>query len=582
MFASRLLWKFLLVYLAIYAATLALALPLALRWGRQQIIAELQRSLGDIANLVGRDLSAALPQGEEALQKTMRKLSQQIGRRITLVGSSGRVLADSEEAPDQLPNQREQPEIAAAIRGGTGLAIRHYPPLRGPMIHFAARLRHNGAVYCLRIAAPWQPYQAMLNQLRDRILVAGGGGAILLVVVTLCLTGPVVRRAAALLQAITVGNFSADVRTEGRDEFSRLAKAVRQMGLELVTQLDRLRKNSDRLTVVLGTMTEGVVAIDNYGNVLFANHAARALLEFVTPEPVGRPLLEAIRNRQVHDTVQQGLSAREPRKIELELGGANRRTVEIHLRRLPGQPSPGALLVVHDVTELRRLENLRQEFVANVSHELKTPLTVIKAYAETLLEGAIEDKSHNRSFVRQIAEQAERLHQLILDLLSVARIESGHERFDFQPIALRELIDGCLKRYATHADAKLVQLCRDSDVDGLHVFADEEGLREILDNLVDNAIKYTPAGGSVKIACQPENGMVRIDVADTGIGIPPDHQSRIFERFYRVDKARSRELGGTGLGLSIVKHLVSAFGGTVVVRSEVNRGTTFTVRLPRA
>jgi two-component system phosphate regulon sensor histidine kinase PhoR len=372
------------------------------------------------------------------------------------------------------------------------------------------------------------------------------------------------------------------VHYEGNDEIAVLSRNLNEMREALSAHIDRLQKNSDRLAIVLGTMSEGVVALDNRKHILFANSAARVLLDFATPDPVGRPLLEAVRNRTVQQAVESAFSTDEPTTLEVELSSTVRRIVSIQARRLPGTPSPGVLVVLHDVSDLRRLENLRQEFVANVSHELKTPLTIIKAFAETLLDGAISDQEHNVSFVRQISEQAERLHQLILDLLSVARIESGDERFELDAIPIHGLITACVQRYKPAADVKEVQLTANSSDDGLQVMADEEAIREILDNLIDNAIKYTPSGGNVTIECRSQQSMVQIDVSDTGIGIPADLQNRIFERFYRVDKARSRELGGTGLGLSIVKHLVAAMGGTVAVRSELNRGSTFTVCLPRA
>jgi two-component system phosphate regulon sensor histidine kinase PhoR len=283
----------------------------------------------------------------------------------------------------------------------------------------------------------------------------------------------------------------------------------------------------------------------------------------------------------MHDAVEQAFGNTEPTRSEVEVGAQVRRVVAVHASRLPGEPSPGVLVVLHDVTELRRLENLRQEFVANVSHELKTPLTVIAASAETLLDGALGDPAHNVAFVRRIAEQADRLHQLILDLLSVARIESGQSRFEIAAVPLAPLVEGCLSQFAAKANAKQISLAAESPSEAISVLADEEGLEQILSNLVDNALKYTPAGGRVTIRWQVNDDAVIMEVSDSGLGISSEDQARVFERFYRVDKARSRELGGTGLGLSIVKHLAQAFGGSVSVRSELGRGSTFSVRLPR-
>jgi two-component system, OmpR family, phosphate regulon sensor histidine kinase PhoR len=239
--------------------------------------------------------------------------------------------------------------------------------------------------------------------------------------------------------------------------------------------------------------------------------------------------------------------------------------------------------VFYDTTELRRLERLRQEFVANVSHELKTPLSVITACVETLMEGGIDDLDNRGRFLQRIHEQTQRLHLLILDLLSLARIESGEQHWTLEPLRVKNLIEACAKRHQDRAQAKRQTLYLDPPKlePDLAAHADEEALAEILDNLVDNAVKYTPEGGAIHLRWWGDAENCKIEVRDTGIGIPETDLPRIFERFYRVDKARSRELGGTGLGLSIVKHLVQAMQGTIRARSELGKGTTFTICLPK-
>jgi two-component system phosphate regulon sensor histidine kinase PhoR len=251
---------------------------------------------------------------------------------------------------------------------------------------------------------------------------------------------------------------------------------------------------------------------------------------------------------------------------------------------LPGRPSAGAVLVFHDMTELRRLERMRQDFVANASHELKTPLASIKAYTETLLDWALHDEAVNVRFLERIDEQVERLNRLILDLLSLARLESGQEVFDHQPLNLLPVLESCVEDHRGRAATKNLTLAfepGDLDPQEALVRADEEAVRQIADNLIDNAIKYTPENGSVRVRCLARWDAIAVEVWDTGIGIPRDDLPRIFERFYRVDKARSRELGGTGLGLSIVKHVVQSIGGKIEVSSRVGSGSKFTVHLPR-
>ena len=331
-----------------------------------------------------------------------------------------------------------------------------------------------------------------------------------------------------------------------------------------------LDQDRQQLLVVLGAMAEAVLAVDPRRRLLFANASANRLFG-LDATSVGRLVPELIRSPQVQDAVEATLRLAIPAAYEGELvlpgrdpfQRGNSRFLSVRGNPLPGIPSTGAVFVFHDVTELRRLERMRQDFVANASHELKTPLASIKAYTETLLDWALHDETVNARFLKRIDEQAERLNQLILDLLSLARIESGQEIFDARAVVPCSG-SGIVRRIASRPrpEQELEPHVRLGGLDDLAmVLADEEAIRQIVDNLVDNAIKYTPEGGSVSVTCHSDQNSATIEVVDTGIGIPRADVPRIFERFYRVDKARSRELGGTGLGLSIVKHLMQSIGG---------------------
>jgi two-component system phosphate regulon sensor histidine kinase PhoR len=354
------------------------------------------------------------------------------------------------------------------------------------------------------------------------------------------------------------------------------------MQRDRVSRLDQIQRYNERLETILGSMTDGVLAVSPDRTILMANEAGRRLLDFATPEPVGRPLLEVTRARPVYEAVVEAFKSPTPIEREFEPPGVARRTLALRATRLPGQPSPGVMIVLHDMTELRRLENLRRELVANVSHELKTPLTAIKGYAETLSLGAVNDPDYNLLFVRRIEEQADRLHELVQDILQIARMETGQETFDIAEVPVAELIELTAHQFADVAASRQISLTTELPAAENCVKADEEGVRTILSNLVDNALKYTPAGGQVTIRGIEAEASMFFEVQDTGIGIAAKDQLRIFERFYRADKARSRELGGTGLGLSIVKHLAQAFSGNVSVTSQPGKGSTFRVELPRA
>lgn len=369
---------------------------------------------------------------------------------------------------------------------------------------------------------------------------------------------------------------------ENRDEVGFLGFVLNQMQRRLSRRVDQLKENSERLTTVLGSMVEGVIAVRPDGALILANEASRNLLDITTLDPIGRRLLEVNRCLAVHEAVEEAFRNVAPVQREFESTGPTRRVLSLRATRLPGAPCPGVMVVLHDVTELRRLENLRRELVANVSHELKTPLALIKTDAENLRLGAINDPDNNLNFVRRIEEQADLLNQMILDLLQLARVESGSQVFEITDVSIADVVLDCMEYYVELAHAKGVSITSACPPDPVFAWADEEGVRTILSNLIDNAVKYTPAGGSVVVSWRADENMAVIEVQDTGIGIAAKDQSRVFERFYRVDKARSRERGGTGLGLAIVKNYVQRLGGSVALESSIGVGSKFQVRLPKS
>jgi two-component system phosphate regulon sensor histidine kinase PhoR len=422
------------------------------------------------------------------------------------------------------------------------------------------------------------------------------------------------------VESIALGDYGRRVYVANRDELGTLARTLNELSQELDARMKQLGQTGDRQSTVLGGMIEGVIAVDERQRIVVANRAAGRLFEFRPTAAEGRPLLEVVRNHALNEAVMTALSTGQSQRLETKSPiqhpvlstqhpASSIQHVDVHVQPLPGRPCPGAVLVMHDTSELRRLESLRRDFIANVSHELKTPLSAIKACAETLRNGAIDDPEAGQRFLARIEEQADRLHHLILDMLMLARIESDQQAFEIAAVDVPQVVAGCLEDQRPAAAAKRIRLTVEQNSPACHVRADREGLREILDNLIDNAIKYTPEGGEVRVAWSGEEGaggreqgagiehptssiehpassamqpFVPISVRDTGIGIKPEDQARVFERFYRVDKARSRELGGTGLGLAIVKHLVQSFGGKVSVASEPGKGSTFTVELPAA
>jgi two-component system, OmpR family, phosphate regulon sensor histidine kinase PhoR len=333
------------------------------------------------------------------------------------------------------------------------------------------------------------------------------------------------------------------------------------------------------LEAVLGSMFDGVLVVDARQHVLYLNAAARELLDLGDRPVIGRLLSEVSRSFPLQEVIDRVIAANQSQQTEFVLA-RQKLTVAVSACAFSMDPEPAILIVLHDVTELRRLERMRRDFVSNVSHELKTPLTSIQAYADTLLDGGLADIEHNRLFVQRIVEQTERLRILIMDLLRLARIEDDEVTIELAAVDLRELARDCAGDRSAVATTKNISLDLSLGENPVLVRAEPEGLRSILENLIDNAINYTPDGGHVRIAVAVQNSEACLTVTDTGVGIPREQQQRVFERFYRVDRARSRAVGGTGLGLAIVKHLTHAFGGRVELESELDKGSTFRVWLP--
>ncbi|MBS0266456.1 MAG: PAS domain-containing protein [Planctomycetes bacterium] len=385
-----------------------------------------------------------------------------------------------------------------------------------------------------------------------------------------------------VVSQMSAGEFDKRIPPENRMQIESLAASLDQTQLYLKSRVADLEASRNQLRTVLDSMLEGVIAVDSDQRVLLINAAGRRLFPIQDLQPVGRPIWELIRSPLLGNWVSQSLSSSEPVGGEMEIKAPVQRMLSVRVASLPGDTITGAIVVASDISQLRHLERVRQEFVANASHELKTPLTSIKACVESLLDGAIDEPEIRVNFLQTINEQSERLDRLVRDLLALTRIESEQNRPVLHPVELEPIIQLCVNRHVSKAERKEMRILTEPSAVPAVVFADEESLEQILDNLIDNAIKYTNPGGTITVRWQTNSQQCLLEVEDTGIGIPQAHQLRIFERFYRVDRARSREQGGTGLGLSIVKHLVQQLGGTVSVSSKVGKGSTFAVELQPA
>lgn len=591
MLRSRLFWKLFLAFSVVNLLAAYLLLRGMLSWSEDRVYDQAERQLRAIAALMHRAYGDALrEEPSPELQQELMRLGEESGYRLTLIDPDGRVLADSSQADLDavlaMENHAERAEVQKARIAGSGVVRRTSTTVGEPFVYVAVRHElPEGRPATVRAATAVQVLEQQVDFLQQRLTRA----ALLIAATLLGVTYLVVRSIVlpvlelnAAADAVGRGDYDQRAFVPNRDELGALGASFNRMCGELAEQIDKLQRSGQQQATVLGGMVEGVIAIDAQQRVVLANRAAGSLLGFRPESVEGRPLVEVIRNHTLHDALSEAQSSGRPHRLDIEQQGAESLLLSVQITPLAGDESGAAVIVLHNITELRRLESIRQEFIANVSHELKTPLASIKAYTETLIGGALHDEQHAMQFLQRIEEQADRLNALIQDMLSLARIESAEQSFELASIVVGEAVAACLSDYSPQAESREIILIADSLEPNAEVLADPEGLRVILGNLVDNAIKYTPKGGTVTVAWQStDDDQVRLAVSDSGIGIPKDELPRVFERFHRVDKARSRELGGTGLGLSIVKHLTQSFGGAVAVESQVDVGTTFTVTLPR-
>ncbi len=553
----------------------------------RSVLRDTTRDLEVRARLVLDDLTRH--GGTVNLQEFVTRTSGSSGARITIIGRDGIVKADSEMDAARMGNIGARPEVAAAIKEGTGSDGRSGGTRDEQYLFVAVTdlARPDGDI--VRVALPDRLINNSLSALRTTLLVtvlalfvAGIGLSFAL---TRVIVQPIeqVRQAA---QAVAAGNLDRPIEISRRDEFGKLVGAFNTMVRELSARLSQLEANRRELSAIMNNMGEGLLLVDSEGKVLLANHAAEQMLGTAHNDLAGHALWERVRLPEIDELLASLPNLTEPRRIWVEdrTAGSQRRVLAFVATPLFESQGGArhAVLLISDATEDQKLLEMRQDFVANVSHELKTPLTSISAYVETLLDGADSDEAVRRPFLEKIQTNATRLTKLVSDILNISRLESGIGDESRQHIDLNEVAQNCIRKHAEAAAAKKLQVTLHASAEPAMALVNEEDMTEAVDNLLVNAISYTPAEGRIDITVQQNELGLVLEVKDTGMGIPKDALPRVFERFYRVDKARSRALGGTGLGLAIVKHVALKHGGKVEAESEVGKGSTFRISLPAA
>lgn len=582
-------WHLFPSYLLVILVSLVAVVGYSARSVRQLYVDQASHDLEARAQILSGQLGGYLAGGAvDDLQAQSEQLAAVSDTRITVVLPSGDVVADSQETVPELDNaSRNRPEFVDALNGVPGSSIRYSVTERERMMYVAVPVQVNGKIVgAVRAAIPTTAVDEALWDIFARIVLAGAVVAVLAAAVSWVVS----RRITRPIQELTVGaerfsrgDLGTPLRVNHSREIAALADAMNRMAEELDLRLENALRQKNEQDAVLAGMVEGVLAVDSDDRLFIINEAAARLLEVDRFTALGKPVTELIRNSSFQDFVARTVKSDQPVEGELTFHLNEDVSYQAHgtvLKDADGDEM-GAVFVLHDVTQLRRLERIRSDFVSNVSHELRTPVTSIKGFVETLIESPPENEAEAKRFLSIVAKHANQLNTLIGDLLSLARIEQGEEQAEekFEDTLIESVLSDAVDACAHLAEDKRVRVTSECPPE-LRARVNPSLLQQAVANLLDNAIKYSEPEKSVELEAAQNNGNLVIAVRDQGAGVASHHLSRLFERFYRVDKARSRELGGTGLGLSIVRHIAELHHGTVEARSRVGQGSTFEITIP--
>jgi len=588
----RLIWQLYPSYLLITLLSLLAVTTYGSRSLRRFFIDNTINDLEARAILIRPEIKRLLllEDEREDVDSAVKRLGTEADTRITVIMPDGRVIGDSQHDTADMDNHRTRPEVIDVLEGGMGSSSRYSVTLQLKMMYVAVPILHEDRIIgVLRTSTPLTVIDSTLNMIYRRI--AFGGLIITLFAAWISwinsrrITKPLVQLRKHA-ERIAAGDFTGRVNMGGTEEMVSLADGMNQMANQLEERIQTILRQRKEQKAVFSSISEGVLAVDENGLLISINKAAARLFGVERKLVRGRTLKEVITNEYIRQFVGRALSTRGELEDEIifENEGEEERFLQVHGRPLVDElsKSMGAVIVLNDVTRIRKLEQARSDFVANVSHELRTPITSIKGFVETLRDGALDDPQDARRFVDIIDRQANRLDAIIEDLLSLARIEREAEtseiELNLEPLA--EVISGAITAVTPQAQAKNITIETHCDAE-LKAWINSPIFEQAIINLVDNAIKYSGENTLVRVSGSVEGEDVLVSVEDHGIGIAPEHLDRLFERFYRVDKGRSRAVGGTGLGLAIVKHIVLAHGGNITVESTQDEGSIFTIFLPQ-
>jgi len=587
----RIYWKLTFIFCSLIILILAAAYfylnPHLKTYVQTRIQDTLKKDLLLNKDLLNNELSQSIrPVIAESLAK---RIGNTLGVRATIMDTDGVVIGDSEvsgEGLAKLENHKTRAEVQDAVRKGFGQSKRFSTSIRKDMLYMAVPLGSERITGIFRLAIPLSDIKTIESKMLRTIaivmifaILATLGASF---IVSIMISRPL-SEMATIAKRLAGGDFSRKAIVHSNDETGDLAAALNNMADEINTKVRSLSSEKAKLEAILSSMFEGILLTDERGEILLANPSIRKLF-LIDSSPEGKRPLELLRNNTVQEIVDKVLRGnRGVITQEVSVSMPEHKTVMINgVPIIKDNAVEGAVFVFHDITELKRLEDIRKDFVANVSHELRTPISSIKGYAETLLDGKADNEETVKDFLGIIYQDSNRLANLIDDLLDLSKIESGKMKMEFEALDLMPIARRCFNVLEKSAKDKSISVALFIPPNLPRIKGDEKRLAQVFLNLLDNAIKYTTAGGKVTLHASLKDKVVQVDISDTGIGISEKDLPRIFERFYRVDKARSRELGGTGLGLSIVKHIVQAHNGQAWVQSALGKGSTFSFTIPAA
>ncbi|MFL7791527.1 MAG: ATP-binding protein [Anaerolineae bacterium] len=552
---------------------------------RDAYLDSLEAQLGGEAQVIGDVLAPSLAQAEPGTTFDVQSnhYADLLDARVTIIGADGVVLGESDEDRTQMENHLFRPEVQQALTQGRGSSIRFSETVGYDMMYVAQRVEAGDRVVGFaRVALPLRQIEANINRLRWAIFSAAlftVGGAALLALFIAERTARPVRELTKVVQRVSAGDLHARLLPATRDEVGTLTRAFNEMSDQLRGTITLLDEERGRLAAVLDNMADGTIITDGDGNVRLINPAAARILGTGEDAALGHSFAEVARDHRIIELWQQCREACEEAVAPVEIG---RQQPFLQIVVTPLQDAePGTCLVIlQDLTRVRQLETVRRDFISNISHELRTPLASLKALADTLRDGALEDPPAARRFLDRMEVEVDALTQMVQELLELSRIESGQVGFEIVPVSVIDVVNPSVERLRPQAERADLRLSVNLPPELPLVLADAERVRQVITNLVHNAIKFTSPGGEVAVSAAAGEDEVIISVRDTGVGIPADDLPRIFERFFKADRARSG--GGTGLGLAIAKHIVLAHGGRIWAESVETRGSIFYVALPSA